>query len=327
MFKVISLVLQLKLAFFSKHFLLQNIGSYQLLDNFDTVWLISFFKGFIFLKCTKFLSAYVKIGAIFFIRALIGKNIENELKQDWKWIQSMTANSKNVFPIHKNKAKQVKTWYNYIKLLHRFFKQVQTCLMYELHHFFQDTFKLVYDTLQSIQTIVSLIQNWLEVLQDLDCQVKDCKGQASQSKILKKYWKNTEKNDKSPEISSSSLGSPSEKNGASPRLSSLSDNKTTDLPIMPFGTRFFNFEIKFKSRRTFITLGLACALFSRSTKSLCQSSAALGRKKFNHLCTLCCKCLGSFAVLWCKMPMFWRAGMREGGKPLPLAFQYLIFMV
>ena len=31
--------------------------------------------------------------------------------------------------------------------------------------------------------------------------------------------------------------------------------------------------------------------------------------------------------LWCKMPMFWRAGMREGGKPLPLAFQYLIFMV
>ena len=29
------------------------------------------------------------------------------------------------------------------------------------------------------------------------------------------------------------------------------------------------------------------------------------------------KCLG----------MFWRAGMRKGGKPLPLAFQYLIFMV
>ena len=276
--------------------MLQNIGSYQLLDNFDTVWLISFFKGFIFLKCTKFLSAYVKIGAIFFIRALIGKNIENELKQDWKWIQSMTANSKNVFPIHKNKAKQVKTWYNYIKLLHRFFKQVQTCLMHELHHFFQDTFKLVYDTLQSIQTIVSLIQNWLEVLQDLDCQVKDCKGQASQSKILKKYWKNTEKNVKSPEISSSSLGSPSEKNGASPRLSSLSDNKTTDLPIMPFGTRFFNFEIKFKSRRTFITLGLACALFSRSTKSLCQSSAALGRRKNQSF-------MYSLLIFWQKLSM------------------------
>ena len=43
--------------------------------------------------------------------------------------------------------------------------------------------------------------------------------------------------------------------------------------------------------------------------------------------TLCCKCLGSFAVLWCKMPMFLRAGMREGEKSLPLAFQYLIFMV
>ena len=30
--------------------------------------------------------------------------------------------------------------------------------------------------------------------------------------------------------------------------------------------------------------------------------------------TLCCKCLGSFTFLWCKMPMFWRAGMREGGR-------------
>ena len=44
-------------------------------------------------------------------------------------------------------------------------------------------------------------------------------------------------------------------------------------------------------------------------------------------CTLCCKCLGSLADLYCKMPMFWRAGMREGGKPLPLAFQYLILMI
>ena len=49
-------------------------------------------------------------------------------------------------------------------------------------------------------------------------------------------------------------------------------------------------------------------------------------KMEHHLCTLCCKCLGSFAFLWCKMPMFWRAGMREGGKPLPLAFHYLIFI-
>ena len=33
------------------------------------------------------------------------------------------------------------------------------------------------------------------------------------------------------------------------------------------------------------------------------------------------------ACLWSKMPMFQRAGMREGGKPLPLAFQYLILMI
>ena len=42
--------------------------------------------------------------------------------------------------------------------------------------------------------------------------------------------------------------------------------------------------------------------------------------------TLCCESIRSFPFLWCKMPMFRRAGMREGGKPLPLAFQYLIFM-
>ena len=28
-----------------------------------------------------------------------------------------------------------------------------------------------------------------------------------------------------------------------------------------------------------------------------------------------------------KMAIFWRAGMREGGLPLPLAFQYLILMI
>ena len=27
------------------------------------------------------------------------------------------------------------------------------------------------------------------------------------------------------------------------------------------------------------------------------------------------------------MPIFWREGMREGGKPLQLAFQDLIFMI
>ena len=40
--------------------------------------------------------------------------------------------------------------------------------------------------------------------------------------------------------------------------------------------------------------------------------------------TLCLICLRSFAFLWCKMPMFWRVGMREGGKLIPLAFQYRI---
>ena len=44
-------------------------------------------------------------------------------------------------------------------------------------------------------------------------------------------------------------------------------------------------------------------------------------------CTLCCNFLGSLACFYCKMPMFRKAGMREGGGPLPLAFQYLIFMV
>ena len=48
---------------------------------------------------------------------------------------------------------------------------------------------------------------------------------------------------------------------------------------------------------------------------------------FLWILTLCCKSIRSFSFLWCKMPMFRRAGMREEGKPLPLAFQYLIFMV
>ena len=43
--------------------------------------------------------------------------------------------------------------------------------------------------------------------------------------------------------------------------------------------------------------------------------------------TLCCIYLRSLACLWSKMPMFQWAGMREGGEPLPLAFQYLILMI
>ena len=39
------------------------------------------------------------------------------------------------------------------------------------------------------------------------------------------------------------------------------------------------------------------------------------------------KCLPRVVCLWSKMPMFQRAGIREGGEPLLLAFQYLILMV
>ena len=34
------------------------------------------------------------------------------------------------------------------------------------------------------------------------------------------------------------------------------------------------------------------------------------------------KCLPRVACLWSKMPMLQRVGMREGGGPLPQAFQY-----
>ena len=39
------------------------------------------------------------------------------------------------------------------------------------------------------------------------------------------------------------------------------------------------------------------------------------------------ECLVWVACLWSKMPMFQRVGMREGGLPLPLAFQYLILVI
>ena len=43
--------------------------------------------------------------------------------------------------------------------------------------------------------------------------------------------------------------------------------------------------------------------------------------------TVMCIIVRRLACLWSKMPMFKRAGMREGGEPLPLAFQYLILMI
>ena len=39
------------------------------------------------------------------------------------------------------------------------------------------------------------------------------------------------------------------------------------------------------------------------------------------------KCFVWVSCLWSKMPMFQRAGMREGGLPLPLAFQYVILVI
>ena len=51
------------------------------------------------------------------------------------------------------------------------------------------------------------------------------------------------------------------------------------------------------------------------------------RKEFSHNDALCCKSICSLACFYYKVPMFGRAGMREGGEPLLLAFQYLIFMI
>ena len=46
-----------------------------------------------------------------------------------------------------------------------------------------------------------------------------------------------------------------------------------------------------------------------------------------HSSTLYCIYLRSLACLRSKMSMFQWAEMREGGEPLPLAFQYLIPMI
>ena len=40
-----------------------------------------------------------------------------------------------------------------------------------------------------------------------------------------------------------------------------------------------------------------------------------------------CMYLRSLAFLWSKMPTFQWAGMREGGEPLPLNFQYLTLII
>ena len=49
--------------------------------------------------------------------------------------------------------------------------------------------------------------------------------------------------------------------------------------------------------------------FNTAGRNLLPSSSWLLLK---NKCTLCCKSILSSAFLWCKRPMFWRAGMREG---------------
>ena len=39
------------------------------------------------------------------------------------------------------------------------------------------------------------------------------------------------------------------------------------------------------------------------------------------------KCFIQVTCLWSKMPMLQRAGIRDGGEPLLLAFQHLILMI
>ena len=55
--------------------------------------------------------------------------------------------------------------------------------------------------------------------------------------------------------------------------------------------------------------------------------AKLPRHLQHSVCTLCCKSKRSFACFYCKIPIFGKVGMREGGKSLPIAFQYLILMI
>ena len=60
-----------------------------------------------------------------------------------------------------------------------------------------------------------------------------------------------------------------------------------------------------------------------SQRKIGQITAIIAKKKVHSGP----KCLPRVACLSSKIPMFQRAGMREGGKPLPLAFRYLILMI
>ena len=67
-----------------------------------------------------------------------------------------------------------------------------------------------------------------------------------------------------------------------------------------------------------------CKAFSRvsKTEQFRENHASFDFTKYTLL-----QKYTQFCLSWCKMPRFRRVGMKEGGKPLPLALQYLIFLV
>ena len=86
-----------------------------------------------------------------------------------------------------------------------------------------------------------------------------------------------------------------------------------------------------------INLGLVSHFFlPTTTKSVTSVTEFWGQEsngrfllksQFKTICTVVCIIVRRLACLWSKMPMFQWEGMREGVKPLPLAFQYLILMI
>ena len=61
-------------------------------------------------------------------------------------------------------------------------------------------------------------------------------------------------------------------------------------------------------------------------RSNCDDSIFHGLKKALQAPTVVFIIVRRFACFWSKMPMFQMAGMRDGGLPLPPAFQYFILM-
>ena len=93
-------------------------------------------------------------------------------------------------------------------------------------------------------------------------------------------------------------------------------------------SHFWLLGVHFLSKLTFCRLVYCSGTENNGCCCLvahCHHLTCIGPLK---VLTMCCKCLHNLACLYCKiMPMFQRTGMREGGKPLPLTFQYLILMI